>query len=241
MKARSYLPAQLGKFALDVLFTLGIPLAILNSPLRRLSGFPHWSGAVLAYLLSALVPVGYILIDTLRSRTLNPVSLVLASLALLGGGLAFLRISGPWFAAKESAHAIFLAAVTLGSLLRGRPLAGTFVRVVLVPRKAPAQQAALKVLHRPEIQRSLMLATGLVCAKSLLLALITFLATAALVTAPFGSARFDAELVTAHLRLAGVSLITDTLGYGSALVVVEQALRKHFGFGRLLGGEFWKG
>ena len=122
------------KIVWDLVFTLAIPVALLSPSLLGKDlkgeglGFSDIFGNVQTYVIAALIPAIYILIDTLRTRQFNPVTSVAASSALIGGGLAFLQVSGAAFALKDSYRPIIFALVMGGSLLLGKPFFQVFLR-----------------------------------------------------------------------------------------------------------------
>ena len=92
-------------------------------------------GAVPAYLLSALIPVGWVLADLFfLSRRFNFITAFLGLNAIVRGLLAFWFVDGALYALKDTVGSILIVVVFGGSLLLGRPLLGVFVAQALDPR-----------------------------------------------------------------------------------------------------------
>jgi hypothetical protein len=116
------------KLALDIVLGAVVPILVLSYLSDPL-------GAVPAYLLSALVPVGWVLADlSLLSGRFNFIAAFLGLNAVVRGLLAFWFVDGALYALKDTAGGILVALVFGGSLLMGRPLLGAFVGQALGPR-----------------------------------------------------------------------------------------------------------
>src|SRR5215216_5485828 len=151
-------------------------------------------GAVPAYLLSALIPVGWVLADLfLVSRRFNFITAFLGLNAIVRGLLAFWFVDGALYALKDTVGSILIVLVLGGSLVLGRPLLGAFVAQALDPR-TPQQEASLEHLfaERP-VARTLLIST----------AAINFVLNLWIVTAPFGTGEFNSQVarVNALTRL----------------------------------------
>ena len=116
------------KLALDVLLGAVVPILILSYLSDPL-------GAVPAYLLSALIPVGWVLVDLFFvSRRFNFITAFLGLNAIVRGLLAFWFVDGALYALKDTVGSILIVVVFGGSLLLGHPLLGAFVAQALDPR-----------------------------------------------------------------------------------------------------------
>jgi hypothetical protein len=195
------------KLALDVLLGAVVPILVL-------SYLSDPVGAVPAYLLSALVPVVWVLADlTLVSRRFNFITAFLGLNAIVRGLLAFWFVDGALYAFKDTVGSILIVLVFGGSLLLGRPLLGAFVAQALDPR-TPVQEASLKRLfaERP-VARTLLVSTAGLALLNAATAAINFALNLWIVTAPFGTAEFNSQV-------ARVNAITRlTLGVPEFLVM----------------------
>jgi len=76
------------KLLLDITMGAVIPILILNNLTRPL-------GAPPAYVIAALVPVAYVLVDTFAiSRRFNAITTYVALTAIMNGALAFWFVDG---------------------------------------------------------------------------------------------------------------------------------------------------
>lgn len=176
------------KLALDVLLGAVVPILVLSYLSDPL-------GAVPAYLLSALIPVGWVLADLfLLSKRFNFITAFLGLNAIVRGLLAFWFVDGALYALKDTVGSILIVVVFGGSLLWGRPLLGAFVAQALDPR-TPQQEASLKRLfaERP-VARTLLVSTAGLALLNALTAAINFLLNLWMVTAPFGTGEFNSQV-----------------------------------------------
>ena len=206
------------KLALDVLLGAVVPILVLS----YLSG-PL--GAVPAYLVSALIPVGWVVADLLFiTKRLNFITAFLGLSALVRGLLAFWFVDGFLFALKDSAGSAVTVLVFGGSLLVGRPAVRAFAKQSLDPR-TPEQASALRELfaERP-VARALVLGTTILAAVHAAAGAANFLLNLSIVTAPFGTAEFN-EQVAAVNAITRLALgIPEILATGFAIWLVFRAL-----------------
>jgi hypothetical protein len=161
-------------------------------------------GAVPAYLLSALIPVGWVLADLfLISRRFNFITAFLGLNAIFRGLLAFWFVDGALYALKDTVGSILIVVVFGGSLLWGHPLLGAFVAQALDPR-TPQQEASLKRLfaERP-LARTLLISTAALALVNAATAAINFVLNLWIMSAPFGTGEFNSQVarVNALTRL----------------------------------------
>jgi hypothetical protein len=173
-------------------------------PILVLSYLSDPLGAVPAYLLSALIPVGWVLADLFfLSRRFNFITAFLGLNAIVRGLLAFWFVDGALYAFKDSVGSILIVVVFGGSLLLGRPLLGAFVAQALDPR-TPEQEASLERLfaERP-VARTLLISTAGLALLNAATAAINFVLNVWIVTAPFGTGEFNYQVarVNALTRL----------------------------------------
>ena len=237
--------AGLPKIVWDLIFTLLIPISIL-APSLSLGGI-HFLGSELtdgkqvgfgvsdiigtvpAYVIAALIPVFYILIDTLRTRVFNPITTVAASSALIGGGLAFLQIDGWQFALKDSYRPIVFAIIMLGSLALGKPFFAVFLRIAMQD-VTPARQPMLeKLLSAPNVKMGLLQGTAAIGLESIVMAGVNFVVNFNIVTAKFGTKDFNAMVAKANGVLYLPSLLASFAAFGLAYYLVQRGLTKDFG------------
>ena len=154
-------------------------------PILVLSYLSDPLGAVPAYLLSALIPVGWVLADLFfLSRRFNFITAFLGLNAIVRGLLAFWFVDGVLYAFKDTVGSILIVVVFGGSLLWGHPLLGAFVAQALDPR-TPEQEASLERLfaERP-VARTLLISTAGLALLNAATAAINFVLNLRIVTAP---------------------------------------------------------
>ncbi len=161
-------------------------------------------GAVPAYLLSALIPVGWVLADLFfLSSRFNFITAFLGLNAIVRGLLAFWFVDGALYALKDTLGSILIVVVFGGSLVLGHPLLGAFVAQALDPR-TPQQEASLERLfaERP-VARTLLISTAGLALLNAATAAINFVLNLWIVSAPFGTGEFNSQVarVNALTRL----------------------------------------
>ena len=173
-------------------------------PVLVLSYLSDPLGAVPAYLLSALVPVGWVLADlSFISRRFNFIAAFLGLNAIVRGLLAFWFVDGALYALKDTVGAVLVALVFGSSLLMGRPLLGAFVAQALGPR-TPEQEASLgRLFSERPVARALLVGTAGLALLNAATAAINFLLNLWMVDAPFGTGKFNSQVarVNALTRL----------------------------------------
>jgi hypothetical protein len=225
-----------GKLILDIVMGAVIPILILNNLTRPL-------GAPTAYVLAALVPVTYVLVDTLFiSRRFNAITTYIALTAIMQGVLAFWFVDGWRYALKDSAGLIVATVLFFGSIAIGRPMMQYFAAQVFQP-DTPAREQSLKALFaRPEVKSGLVGATVLLGVENAILAAINFALNLNIVTAPFGTEAFNAQVaqVNAITRVlfTVASFGVFALAFAIAYRAVFRVLPKEEGKSQF-ESEFW--
>jgi len=206
------------KLVLDVLMGAVVPILVLSYLTGPL-------GAIPAYLLAALIPVGWVFADlSFITRRFNFITGFLGLNAIMRGLLAFWFVDGLLYALKDTAGSVLAVLIFGGSLLIGRPVVRAFAEQSLDPR-TPEQESALSRLFRERtVARALFQSTALLAAANAVTGLANFLLNLRIVTAPFGTGDFNAQVarVNAITRLAlGVP---EFLVWGFALWMIFRAL-----------------
>ncbi len=206
------------KLALDILLGAVVPILVLS----YLSG-PL--GAVPAYLVSALIPVGWVLADLLFiTKRLNFITAFLGLSALVRGLLAFWFVDGFLFALKDSAGSAVTVLVFGSSLLVGRPAVRAFAKQSLDPR-TPEQASALRRLFAERsVARTLVLSTTILAAVHAAAGVVNFLLNLSIVTAPFGTTEFNEQVATVNAITRLALGIPEILATGFAIWLVFRAL-----------------
>lgn len=212
-----------GKLVLDIVVGAVIPIFILD----RMSGT---LGSVPAYLLAALIPVAYVLADTLLiTRRFNFITSFTALAALVRGALAFWFVDGALFALKDTAGQVVNAAVFGGSLAIARPLFGFFFTQALNPPTLENRRALTNLMRSGRVAAAIRSATLLVCAEAVLTGAANFALNVNIVTAPFGTELFNSQVaqVNAITRIAFV--LTSFAAFGGAFYLAFRAVTEAVG------------
>lgn len=206
------------KFALDLVFGLAIPIFILS----RLS---ETLGAVPAYVLAALVPVGWVAVDLLFiTKRFNFITTFLGLNAILRGMLAFWFVDGALYALKDSAPSLLWVLVFGGSLVAGRPLLYYFGAQALDPKTQ--QQATLlrDFFSEQDICRSLWVGTAVIVAVTALTTLANFFLNLAVVTAAFGTEAFNVQVAKANAIARFAIALPEAAAMGVVIMLVFRAI-----------------
>ena len=186
------------KLILDIGLGAVVPILVLTYLTERI-------GAVPAYLLAALIPVGWVAIDLLAiTRRFNFITSYVGATAILNGLLAFWFVDGPRFALKDSAAYIATTLAFGVSLLLSRPVLRYMFIQVQNPDTAARRAALGRLLDLPSVHRATLIGTGIVVAQNAILAVINFLLNYNVVTAAFGTDAFNQQVaqVNAITRIA---------------------------------------
>lgn len=202
------------KLALDLLFGLAIPIFILS----RLS---ETLGAVPAYLLAALVPVGWVAADLIFiTRRFNFITTFLGLNAVLRGVLAFWFVDGVLYALKDSAPSLLWVLVFGGSLMAGRPLLYHFSAQALDPRTERQSWLLRQFLAERPIRRSLWVGTAILIGVSVVTTLANFFLNLAVVIAPFGTDAFNAQVAQANAIARFAIALPEAAAMGLVIMLV---------------------
>jgi hypothetical protein len=173
-------------------------------PILVLSYLSDPLGAVPAYLLSALIPVGWVLADLFSlSRRFNFITAFLGLNAIVRGLLAFWFVDGALYAFKDTVGGILIVVVFGGSLLLGHPLLGAFVAQALDPRTAEQEASLERLFAERPVARTLLISTAGLALLNAVTAAINFVLNLWMVSAPFGTGEFNSQVarVNALTRL----------------------------------------
>lgn len=190
------------KLLLDIVMGAVIPILILNNLTKPL-------GAPTAYVLAALVPVAYVLIDTLFiSRRFNAITTYVALTAIMQGALAFWFVDGWRYALKDTAGLVVAVALFAGSIIIGKPMMQFFASQVFQP-DTPHKENALKTLFaKPQVRSGINMATALIALQNLVFGVVNFVLNSNIVKSTFGTDAFNAEVATVN----GITRVLFTLG-----------------------------
>ncbi len=206
------------KLTLDILLGAVVPILILSYLTDPL-------GAVPAYLLSALIPVGWVAVDLLFiTRRLNVITGFLGLNAVARGLLAFWFVDGALYAFKDSVGAILAVLVFGGSLFVGRPVVRAFAEQSLDPR-TPEQESALgRLFSERSVVRALFWSTAVLAVVFAVTGVANFVLNLWIVTAPFGADAFNVQVAQVNAITRIALAIPEFIAWGIALYLIFHAI-----------------
>lgn len=208
------------KLILDIVMGAVVPILILNN-FARLTG----SSDTLAYVLAAMVPVAYVLIDTFFiSRRFNVITSYVALSSILSGVLVFWFVDGARYALKDSAALIVGVLVFGGSILIGKPMMQYFAAQVFQPDTPAKDQSLRSLLTRPDVRRGLILGTAILALYNGAAGVVNFLLNLNIVTAPFGDALFNQQVAEVNGITRIIFTIASFAAFAGAFALVYRAL-----------------
>jgi hypothetical protein len=206
------------KLALDLIVGALIPVLILNNLTKPL-------GAPVAYVLAALVPVAYVLIDTFFiTRRFNYITSYVALSAILNGVLAFWFVDGWVYALKDTAALAASVVLFFGSAVLGRPFLRFFLAQALTPDTPARGQSLARLMSVRPIHRSLVWATVVVALEQLLACAVNVWLNVTTVTAAFGSEAFNLQVAQVNALTRVAFPIASIVAFGVSFAFVFRAI-----------------
>lgn len=226
------------KLILDLVIGAGIPIVVLSFLSEPL-------GAIPAYLMAALIPVGWVVIDLLLiTRRFNFITSYMGLLALVRGLLAFWFVDGWQFALKDTAGGIVACLVVAGSLIVRRPMLELFWHQGVQPDTPEREMAFTALATETSVRRSLAVGTLLMLVAMLLSSVVNVILNLAIVTAPFGTALFNQQVAEVNAITRITLSVLELLGYAGAFWLlfrtVGTVFNRYLGGGRISDDDFWK-
>jgi len=206
------------KLILDIMMGAVIPILILNNLTKPM-------GAPTAYVLAALVPVIYVLTDTLLiSRRFNAITTYIALTAIMNGALAFWFVDGWRYALKHVAGEVVAMLMFFGSIAIGKPMMQFFASQVF-QADTPNKRGALRSLFaQSPVKRGLILSTAIIGLENALLGIISFILTRKFVTATFGSEQFNTQIASLSAITRIAFPIVAFGAFGLAFFIIYRAV-----------------
>jgi hypothetical protein len=193
------------KLVLDILVGAVAPWAILKYGTAPLGTLP-------AYLLAALVPVVYVMLDLLViTRRFNFITSYAGFSAIMRGALAFWYVDGALFAFKDSASYLLATLVFGGSYFLAKPVTRFIAMQGLTP-ETPAQEQSLDhLLSERPVVRALRQSTLIIAAVNLLCGAANYVINVRMVTAPFNTPAFNDQVADVNAITRVALVIPDML------------------------------
>ncbi len=209
---------QSTKLILDIVMGAVIPILILNYLTEPL-------GAPVAYVLSALVPVGWVFADLFFiTRRFNFITSYIGLSAIVRGLLAFWFVDGWQFALKDTASYILSTLVFGGSLLIARPIMRAFLIQALNPDTPEKERALHELLTEAGVYRALVQGSLIVIVVNVLAGVVNFWLNLAIVVAPFGTQDFNLQVAQVNAITRIFLTIPDLVSFGAAFWLIYRAL-----------------
>lgn len=206
------------KIALDVVIGFVIPILILNNLSESL-------GAAFAYVLAALVPIAWVLIDSfLITQRFNFITSYVGAFAIAQGLLAFWFVDGVQHALKDTVGSILTILVFGISIMIRRPIMYYFLMQGMNP-ESPRQEKSLKsLLTEPRVYRALVKGTQVILVINLLIGITNFHLNLQIVAADFGTTVFNQQVAQVNAMTRIVFTLAEFIGAGIAAVFIRRAM-----------------
>ncbi len=224
------------KLTLDLLIGAVAPIVILKYGTAPL-------GTLTAYLVAALVPVAWVLLDLfVITRHFNFIASYSGFSAIMRGALAFWYVSGALFAFKDSASYIIAVLVFGGSAFMARPVTRAIAFQGLGPDTPERESALERLLDEPTVLATLRRAALIIGLTNLGAGAINYVINLRMVVAPFNTPAFNDQVANVNAITRIVLVVPDMLALFFAFSMMYKAmyalLPPDNGPGPD-GGEFW--
>jgi hypothetical protein len=180
------------KLILDIVMGAVIPALVLNYLSKPLGNIP-------AYILAALIPVAYVLLDTfVISKRFNAITTYVALSSIVTAILVFWFVDGVRYAIKDTIGLVISALIFLGSAVIGKPFMRFFGEQVftqlLNPDTPEKEGKVARLLAQPGVHRSYLLGSLVIGAQNIVLGVINFYLNLNNVTAAFDTEAFNQQI-----------------------------------------------
>ena len=206
------------KLVLDLLLGAVAPIVILKYGTAPLGTLP-------AYLLAALVPVVWVLLDLfVITRRFNFISSYSGLSAIMRGALAFWYVSGALFALKDSASYAVAVLVFGGSAFLAQPVTRGIAFQGLVPDTPERERALNRILDEPSVRVTLRNAAFIIGATNLLAGIANYMINLKIVVAPFNTAAFNDQVANVNAITRVALALPDMLAVFWAFSLMYKAM-----------------
>jgi hypothetical protein len=224
------------KLSLDIVIGAVLPVLILKYGTAPLGTLP-------AYLLAALVPVGWVLLDLfVLTRRFNFISSYGGAGAILRGALAFWFVDGALFAFKDSASYVLAVLIFGGSVLLARPVTWHIALQGLSPDTPERTAMMERLLALPKVIAALRKGALVIGASNLLCGVANYVINLRMVTAPFDTPAFNDQVANVNAITRIALVLPDMLALFWAFNLMYTAVYAELPpseAGEQDGGDFW--
>ncbi|MCU0649514.1 MAG: hypothetical protein MUF00_16090 [Gemmatimonadaceae bacterium] len=225
------------KLTLDIVIGAVLPVLILKYGTAPLGTLP-------AYLLAALVPVAWVLLDLfVITRRFNFISSYGGAGAILRGALAFWFVDGALFAFKDSASYLLAVLVFGLSALAARPVTWHIAFQGLAPDTAERTAMMARLLAVPKVTRALRQGALIIGASNLLCGIANYVLNLRMVTAPFDTPAFNDQVANVNAITRIALVLPDMVALFWAFSLMYKAVYAELPpseSGDKDGGDFWE-
>ncbi len=209
------------KLLLDLFFSAGLPIWILNTQTSTL-------GTVPAYLLAGFLPAAWIVLDLLViTRRFNVIAAYAASVGVGNAMLTLWFVDGLLYALRDSAAMWVNTLFFSGSALWGKPVTAYFLAQIFNP-DTPARRTAFdQLLREPAIWNGLRRTALVVGGATLVLGVVNTGLNLWLVTAAFGTPEFNAQVAQVNAITRIALTVPMLLAVGWAVYQAQQQVYAH--------------
>ncbi len=198
------------KLTLDILIGAVAPVVILKYGTGPL-------GTLNAYLLAALVPVAWVMLDLLViTRRFNFITTYGGLSAVMRGALAFWYVDGALFAFKDSASYVLAFFVFGVTALMGTPVTRSIALQGLGPDTPEREKQMDRLLSEPTVLSAMKKAGVLIGVTNLGAGAVNYVINFRMVVAPFNTPAFNDQVANVNAITRLVLVLPDMLGMNPA-------------------------
>lgn len=177
----------------SALLSIGVNIAIPAVILMKLSG-DNALGPAGGLVTALLFPLTYGLVDFVRRREFNIVSIIGFVSVLLTGGIGLMQLHPKWIAVKEAAVPAVIGIAVVLSLRTRFPIVRTFLYNDKIIRVREVDAALERHGNRTAFERTLVNASWMLAASFFLSAGLNFILAKVIVKSQPGTTAFNEEL-----------------------------------------------
>jgi len=211
------------KLIIDVAMGAVIPIIVLE----RFSGSDRF-GAVTAYVIAALVPLVWVVIDLFFiTRKFNFITSYIGFSSIVSGILAFWFVDGLLFAIKDTVGLLLRVLIFGGSIVIARPILKYFFIQALKPDTPDKAKALAHLFDERSVGMAFRQATWLVVIETALAAAVNFYLNLRFVLAPFGTELFNQQVAFVNAITRVVLTIPSVVVFSIAMWMMYRAVYQH--------------
>lgn len=177
----------------SALLSLGINIAIPAVILMKLSG-EEALGPVGGLIVALSFPLTYGVVDFVRRRAWNIVSILGIVSVVLTGGIGLMHLDPKWIAVKEAAVPGIIGCAVVLSLRTRFPIVRTLLYNDKIIRTSEVDEALARRGNRGAFDRALINASWMLAASFFVSAALNFVLAKLIVKSPPGTTAFNEEL-----------------------------------------------